>query len=116
MCGVDTRPWLLACRAFAAQALWCSGAKAEAMLMMDQICGQLAMLHNPVHCLLPSAALAVGETVARACHVGMVSEKSGRRMLAECDAFLRTKAARLLPFASALADRLVDIAPQGYLR
>ena len=109
-------PVVVACRAFATQALWCSGAKTEATMMAEQVCRQLASLgSSPLHCLLPSAALAVGETVARACHVGMLPKKSGRRMLAECDNFLRVRAARLLPFAAALADRLVDVAPKGYL-
>jgi hypothetical protein len=86
-----------------------------AVLMAEQVCGQLTALHSPAHCLLPSAALAVGETVARACHVGMLQKKSGRRMLAECDAFLGVRAPRLLPFAAALAARLADVAPQGFL-
>ena len=108
-------PVLVACRAFAAQALWCSGVHVESVLMAEQVCGQLNALQSPSHCLLPSAALAVGETVARACHVGMLQKKSGRRMLADCDQFLRVRAPALLPFASALAARLADVAPADFL-
>ena len=108
-------PVLVACRAYAAQALWCSGAHVESVLMAEQVCGQLTALQSPMHCLLPSAVLAVGETVARACHVGMLQKKSGRRMLADCDQFLRVRAPALLPFASALAARLADVAPAGFL-
>jgi hypothetical protein len=108
-------PVLVACRAFATQALWCSGAHAEAVTMAEQVCSQLMALHSPMHCLLPSAALAVGETVARACHVGALQRKPGRWMLMECHAFLGLRAPRLLPFSAALAAQLIDVAPQGYL-
>ena len=56
-------PALVACRAFAAQALWASGgskSRDESCLMADQLCDQLHSLHSPTHVLLPSAALAIG--------------------------------------------------------
>ena len=62
-----------------------------------------------------AAALAIGETVARACHVGKITKKRGRRMLAEIHAFLARRAEQLLPFSSQLAERLKEVAPPGYL-
>ena len=47
------------CRAFAAQALWSAGERAEAIVMLSQVCGdQLTRIRAPAHCLLPAAALA----------------------------------------------------------
>ena len=108
-------PVLVACRAFAAQALWSSGERVEAVIQAEQTCEQLRMLHAPAHCLLPAAALAVGETVARACHLGMLDRRKGRKLLAECHQFLAVRAARLLPFAADLAEKLKQAAPERYL-
>ena len=52
--------------AFAAQALWAAGAAEEAVAMIEQLCAQLRTVALAAH-PMPSAALAVGETVARAC-------------------------------------------------
>ena len=106
---------MVACRAFAAQALWSAGERVEAVMQAEQTCEQLKLLHAPAHCLLPAAALAVGETVARACHIGMADRRKGRRLLAECHQFLAVRAAKLLPFAAELAEKLKQAAPAGYL-
>ena len=115
--GASSRdfPAYVCCRAFAAQALWSAGERAEAIVMLEQVCGdQLPRLRAPAHCLLPAAALAAGETVARACRVGAFEKKAGRRLLAETHACLE-RAAAVMPFAEELAARLREIAPVGYL-
>jgi hypothetical protein len=71
-------------------------------------------LKASTHCLLPAAALAAGETAARACRVGAFEKKTGRRLLAETHAFLE-RAANVTPFAEDLAARLREVAPVGYL-
>ena len=114
--GASSRdfPAYVCCRAFAAQALWSAGERAEAMALLEQVCGdQLTRLRAPAHCLLPAAALAAGETAARACRVGAFEKKTGRRLLAETHAFLE-RAAAVTPFAEDLAARLREIAPVGY--
>ena len=108
-------PAYVCCRAFAAQALWSAGERAEAIVMLSQVCGdQLTRIRAPAHCLLPGAALAAGETAARACRVGAFEKKTGRLMLAETHAFLE-RAAEVTPFAEVLAARLREAAPAGYL-
>ena len=108
-------PAYVCCRAFAAQALWSAGERAEAIVMLSQVCGdQLTRIRAPAHCLLPAAALAAGETAARACRVGAFEKKIGRRLLLETHAFLE-RAAKTTPFAEALAARLREAAPAGYL-
>ena len=108
-------PAYVCCRAFAAQALWSAGERAEAIVMLSQVCGdQLTRIRAPAHCLLPAAALAAGETAARACRVGAFEKKIGRRLLLETHAFLE-RAAETTPFAEALAARLREAAPAGYL-
>ena len=66
----------------------------------------MKMMRAPTHPLLPAAALAAGETLARACAVDAVDRRRGKRALAECHAFLRDRAPRLLPFAAELAQKL----------
>ena len=115
--GASSRdfPAYVCCRAFAAQALWSAGERAEAIVMLSQVCGdQLTRIRAPAHCLLPGAALAAGETAARACRVGAFEKKTGRLMLAETHAFLE-RAAEVTPFAEVLAARLREAAPAGYL-
>lgn len=115
--GASSRdfPAYVCCRAFAAQALWSAGERAEAIILLEQVCGdQLVRLKASTHCLLPAAALAAGETAARACRVGAFEKKTGRRLLAETHAFLE-RAANVTPFAEDLAARLREVAPVGYL-
>ena len=115
--GASSRdfPAYVCCRAFAAQALWSAGERAEAIILLEQVCGdQLTRLKASTHCLLPAAALAAGETAARACRVGAFEKKTGRRLLAETHAFLE-RAANVTPFAEDLAARLREVAPVGYL-
>lgn len=108
-------PVMVVCRAFATQALWSSGAHSEAVMMAEQVSRQLQHLHSPMHCLLPAAALALGEVAARACHVGMLKKKVGRKVLGECYAFLAIKAPTLLPFSAPLAVKLAEVSPRGFL-
>jgi hypothetical protein len=67
------------------------------------------------HPLLPSAALAVGETVARASYTGLVSRRQGKEMMATCHSFLAQRASRLLPFSADLALKLRKVAPPGFI-
>jgi len=108
-------PAFIAARAFAAQALWASGAAEEAVAMIEQLCAQLRTVALAAHPLMPSAALAVGETVARASYVGLVSKRQGREMMAHCHSFLAQRASRLLPFAADLAVKLRKVAPPGFI-
>ena len=55
-------------------------ANGSPVIQAEQTCEQLRMLHAPAHCLLPAAALAVGETVARACHLGMLDRRKDRKL------------------------------------
>ena len=112
--GADM-PAFIAVRAFAAQALWASGAAEEAVAMIEQLCAQLRMVALASHPLMPSAALAVGETVARASYVGLASKRQGREMMAHCHSFLAQRASRLLPFAADLAVKLRKVAPPGFI-
>ena len=112
--GADM-PAFIAVRAFAAQALWASGAAEEAVAMIEQLCAQLRTVALASHPLMPSAALAVGETVARASYVGLVSKRQGREMMAHCHSFLAQRASRLLPFAADLAVKLRKVAPPGFI-
>jgi hypothetical protein len=115
---VDGRsyPTHVCCRAFAAQALWACGERVEACVLLELVLGhQLQQLGEPGHPLLPAAALAAGETAARACRVGAFGKKKGRFLLTEAHAFLHEKAPNVLPFASSLAARLREVAPAGFL-
>ena len=112
--GADM-PAFIAARAFAAQALWAAGAAEEAVAMIEQLCAQLRTVALAAHPLMPSAALAVGETVARASYVGLVSKRQGREMMAHCHSFLAQRASRLLPFAADLAVKLRKVAPPGFI-
>jgi hypothetical protein len=112
--GADM-PALLAVRSFAAQALWCAGSTEEAATMIEQLCAQLKATSLTAHPLLPSAALAVGETVARASYTGLVSRRQGKEMMATCHSFLAQRASRLLPFSADLALKLRKVAPPGFI-
>jgi hypothetical protein len=105
-CGARDMPAYVACRAFAAQAAWGAGERREATRLAEQTAGLMKMMRAPTHPLLPAAALAAGETLARACAVDAVDRRRGKRALAECHAFLRDRAPRLLPFAAELAQKL----------
>jgi hypothetical protein len=108
-------PAYVCCRAFAAQALWSAGERAEACVLLEQVCGdQLVRLRAPTHCLLPAAALAAGETVARAYRAGALEKKLGRRLFSETRVFLSRRAPTVLPFAAELAERLREISPAGF--
>ena len=83
--------------------------------MIEQLCAQLRAVALASHPLMPSAALAVGETVARASYVGLVSKRQGREMMAHCHSFLAQRASRLLPFAADLAVKLRKVAPPWFI-
>ena len=53
-----------------------------------------------------SGAFEAVSSLARACAVDAVDRRRGKRALAECHAFLRDRAPRLLPFAAELAQKL----------
>ena len=115
---MDSRdyPAYVCCRAFAAQALWSSGERQEAVVLLEQILlDQLPSLQAPSHFLLPAAALAAGETASRACRVGAFDKKIGKLLLQEAHGFLHNRANNVLPFSVELAARLREVAPAGFL-